>query len=80
MGVTLRQAQFLTKFSRDKACVQGDANLMRRIGCRIAICEKNIGEGRYAFNSLQSRFMPELLRPPEDCLSHLFDRDSKVET
>jgi hypothetical protein len=53
---------------------------MRQFGTRISLCEKNIGEARYAFNSLQARFMPELLMPPTSVLANLWDRESKIET
>ena len=39
------------------------STLMRKHGNRIPICEKNAGEPKFAFNPLQRKFMPEMLRP-----------------
>ena len=77
MGVTLREAQFLKGIGRD-ACKE-DAYVLRRFGTRIAICKKNIGKWSYAFNTLQAKFMPILLKPPHEVLAALFDKE-KVET
>jgi len=40
------------------------ATIMRSHGTRLALCEKNVGQPKYAFNSLQAKFMPDLLKPP----------------
>ena len=83
MGVTLRESQWLAENNsftgRSKSTIYDDATLLR-FGTRLAICEKNIGVSRYAFNSLQARFMPEMLKPPPETLANLFDRESKIET
>jgi hypothetical protein len=41
-----------------------DATRMRVYGTRLPVCEKNVGQAKYAFNALQVRFMPEMLKPP----------------
>jgi len=71
MQVTYKQSQFLHKFicaSEDmtikKSLIFNDATLMRSYGTRLTICEKNVGQPKYAFNALQSKFMPEMLKPP----------------
>jgi len=76
MQVTFKQAQFVqryldrkeqtatledTKVSSD--CVFSKSTIMRIHGNRILICEKNAGEPKFAFNPLQRKFMPEMLRP-----------------
>ena len=41
-------------------------DLLRKSGTRMINVQKNIGaDGRYAFNILQVRTLPRLLRPPE---------------
>lgn len=80
MQVTYKQSQFLNKhFTSEgnedyKACAQAqrvfdDATLMRVYGTRLPICEKNVGQSLYAFNSLQARFMPDPLKPPPRALA-----------
>ena len=44
--------------------IYDDATRMRLYGTRLPICEKNVGQAKYAFNTLQVRFMPEMLKPP----------------
>lgn len=76
MQVTFKQAQFLQRFVGRKEggtaledtpisyeAVFSKATLMRMYGNRIPICEKNAGEPKFAFNPLQRKFMPEMLRP-----------------
>ena len=76
MEVTFKQAQFVQRhMSRkdDNAMLEDTpivyeevytkSSLMRKHGNRIPICEKNTGEPRLAFNPLQRKFMPEMLRP-----------------
>ncbi len=75
MQVTFKQAQFVQRHIDRKDGVQLEdtpisyeevvvkSGLMRKHGNRIPICEKNTGEPRYAFNPLQRKFMPEMLRP-----------------
>ena len=77
MGVTLREATHLKGFGRDAVAL--DAAVLRRFGTRLAVCRKNIGKWSYAFNALQAKFMPAMLKPPPDVLAALFDVE-KVET
>jgi len=76
MQVTFKQAQFVQRFmdKKDDRAVLEDtpisyenvfakSTLMRKHGNRIPICEKNAGEPKFAFNPLQRKFMPEMLRP-----------------
>jgi hypothetical protein len=46
-----------------------DARLIRLYGTRLPICEKNVGQAKYAFNSLQVKFMPDALKPPSNALA-----------
>ena len=79
MQVTLQQAQFLNARYLKSAPqvneeeyrqkVYEDATLMRVHGTRLAICEKNVGQPKYAFNALQVKFMPEMLKPPFSVLA-----------
>lgn len=76
MQVTFKQAQFVQRYVDRKAGahqledtpisyeeVVAKSTLMRKHGNRIPICEKNTGEPKFAFNPLQRKFMPEMLRP-----------------
>lgn len=75
MQVTFKQAQFVQRYIERKDGVQLEdtpisyegvavtSGLMRKHGNRIPICEKNTGEPKFAFNPLQRKFMPEMLRP-----------------
>ena len=76
MQVTFKQAQFAQRFvdRKDGNTLLEDtkvsyddvfakSTLMRKHGNRIPICEKNAGEPKFAFNPLQRKFMPEMLRP-----------------
>ena len=84
MHVTYKQAQFETRFRAKLAGInalndaadsmmQGttlaDAMLIRLHGTRLPICEKNVGQSKYAFNSLQVKFMPDALKPPTSALA-----------
>jgi hypothetical protein len=80
MHVTYKQAQFargyLAQKTRegpsvdiDQDQIYQDATLMRIHGTRLPICEKNVGQAKYAFNALQVKFMPEMLRPPPSTLA-----------
>eukprot|EP00957_Ditylum_brightwellii_P019370 1461105-Ditylum_brightwellii.AAC.1 len=44
--------------------IYADVALMRIHGTRLPICDKNVGQSKYAFNLLQSKFMPDALKPP----------------
>ena len=41
-----------------------DANIMRLHGTRLSVAEKNIGKREFSINSIQSQFLPIMLRPP----------------
>ncbi len=75
MQVTFKQAQFVQQFIVGKEGilledtpisydeVVAKSTLMQKHGTHIPICEKNAGEPKFAFNPLQRKFMPEMLRP-----------------
>jgi len=75
MQVTFKQGQFVQRFMDKKEGGGDDGRtpaslvledtliLMRKHGNRIPVCEKNAGEPKFAFNPLQRKFMPEMLRP-----------------
>ena len=71
MHVTYKQAQFAARYrdEHNQETILRDANLMRLHGTRLPICEKNVGESKYAFNALQVKFMPEALKPPLNTLA-----------
>jgi hypothetical protein len=69
MHVTFKQAQFVHQclLSMGRMAppdIYEDATRMRVYGTRLPVCEKNVGQAKYAFNALQVRFMPEMLKPP----------------
>lgn len=53
-----------------------DANLMRVYGCRLLICEKNIGRKVYSINKLQAQFLPIVFRPPNEVCEDLLKKDN----
>jgi hypothetical protein len=83
MQVTYKQAQFVNRYlktpsssspplatdTRTMDSTLQDATLMRIYGTRLPICEKNVGQAKYAFNSLQVQFMPDALKPPPNTLA-----------
>lgn len=80
MQVTFKQSQFINRYLKtgdglNSACelddkkVFQDATVMRVYGTRLPICDKNVGQPLYAFNSLQARFMPDALKPPARALA-----------
>jgi hypothetical protein len=73
MHVTYKQAQFAARYRDstqiDMEAILRDATLMRTYGTRLPICEKNVGQAKYAFNSLQVKFMPDALKPPMNTLA-----------
>ena len=71
MHVTYKQAQFAARYrdNNDQAAVLRDAMLIRLHGTRLPICEKNVGQAKYAFNALQVKFMPDALKPPMSTLA-----------
>jgi hypothetical protein len=70
----------------DEQAVINDATLMRIHGTRLPICEKNVGQSKFAFNALQSKFMPEVLKPPPSTLAgflkggRVFSREGGIES
>eukprot|EP00934_Nitzschia_sp_Nitz4_P003472 Nitzschia sp. Nitz4//scaffold6_size259037//75745//79502//NITZ4_001058-RA/size259037-processed-gene-0.254-mRNA-1//-1//CDS//3329556845//3462//frame0 len=71
MHVTYKQAQFAARYrgQAEQEVVLRDATLLRTYGTRLPICEKNVGQAKYAFNSLQVQFMPDALKPPMNTLA-----------
>ncbi len=80
MQVTFKQSQFVNRFIKsggdgfaecdtDSDKIFSDATTMRVYGTRLPICDKNVGQSLYAFNSLQARFMPDPLKPPPRALA-----------
>mmetsp|Transcript_13685 Transcript_13685/g.20013 ORF Transcript_13685/g.20013 Transcript_13685/m.20013 type:complete len:324 (+) Transcript_13685:60-1031(+) len=80
MQVTFKQSQFLNRFLESGGngfsdCVVApnkifnDSTIMRVYGTRLPICDKNVGQSLYAFNSLQAKFMPDALKPPSRTLA-----------
>ena len=82
MHVTFKQSQFASRFRQRHPAPEGElsaedysldqvlanATTIRIRGTRLPICEKNVGQAKYAFNSLQVQFMPDKLKPPSKCL------------
>eukprot|EP00977_Amphora_coffeiformis_P019088 scaffold6899_cov183-Amphora_coffeaeformis.AAC.21 len=79
MHVTYKQAQFANRYKQTYSpeatsatileTSLEDATAIRTHGTRLPICEKNVGQAKYAFNSLQVKFMPEKLKPPMNTLA-----------
>lgn len=80
MHVTYKQAQFARRYlyqmtregsstDIDQDQIYEDATLMRIHGTRLPICEKNVGQAKYAFNALQVKLMPKMLKPPPSTLA-----------
>jgi hypothetical protein len=79
MHITYKQAQFACQFRQRHPLPDqnaslpdttlADAMIMRVYGTRLPICEKNVGQSKYAFNSLQVKFMPDALKPPMNTLA-----------
>jgi hypothetical protein len=78
MHVTYKKAQFANRYRQQHHSVESiptvdstltDAMIMRLYGTRLPICEKNVGQAKYAFNSLQVKFMPDALKPPMSALA-----------
>ena len=71
MHLTFKQAQFAARYrqQQDPNTTLQDAMAMRLYGTRLPICEKNVGQAKYAFNSLQVKFMPDALKPPMNTLA-----------
>ena len=83
MHVTYKQAQHANQFLKHNPSqlsgdgdgspfddqTLADATIMRIYGTRLPICEKNVGQAKYAFNSLQVKFMPDALKPPVNTLA-----------
>jgi hypothetical protein len=78
MHVTYKQAQFENRYrechpSPDHIpfvnALLDDARIIRIHGTRLPVCQKNVGESKYAFNALQVKFMPDALKPPMNTLA-----------
>jgi len=52
--VTYKQSQFAARYRglSEKDAILLDATLIRTYGTRLPICEKNVGQAKYAFNSV----------------------------
>jgi hypothetical protein len=57
-AVTYKQAQFAARFrgQDDMQSLLNDATLIRTWGTRLPICEKNVGQAKYAFNSVRHHY------------------------
>ena len=66
MLVTLEQESLLTSVHGplEGMTKRRVRDLMRRYGVRLANAGKNTGKFKFAFNPLQTPFLPEPLRPP----------------
>lgn len=53
-SVTYKQAQFVARYMGHctMELILSDATLLRTYGTRLPICEKNVGQAKYAFNSV----------------------------
>jgi hypothetical protein len=95
MHVTYKQAQFAARYKNQNRnaetaetmeLVLRDATLLRIHGTRLPICEKNVGQSKYAFNALQVKFMPDALKPPMNTLAgflkggRLFSSEGGIES
>jgi hypothetical protein len=90
MQVTFKESQFINKFLSptvaDDDQVLDVASILRLYGTRLPVCEKNVGQALYAFNSLQVKFMPPELKPPSQTLAgflkrgKVFSREGGVES
>lgn len=90
MQVTYKESQFINRFissdSAEDENVFDVASLIRLHGTRLPVCEKNVGQALYAFNSLQVKFMPPDLKPPPQTLAgflkrgKVFSREGGVES
>ena len=98
MQVSFKQSQFVNRYlasggngHADKVPIDSkkvfkEATIMRIYGIRLPICDKNVGQSLYAFNSLQARFMPEVLKPPPRTLAgflkggRVFSREGGIES
>lgn len=73
MHVTYKQSQHMHRYRSGNAVTAGqvydDATRLRVYGTRLPICEKNVGQAKFAFNTLQVRFMPDMLKPPIQTLA-----------
>ena len=54
--------------------------MLRANGVRLDISEKNVGRRKYSFNALQLRFMPDVYRPPTECIDNMVTSTIKRDT
>jgi hypothetical protein len=47
------------------------ADYFRLYGCRLSICEKNIGKREYAMNAVQCQFLPAVFKPPSSTMGDI---------
>jgi hypothetical protein len=78
MAATIEQARYITKNflprNTDEKTLEF-ANVMREHGTRLDVVEKNIHKRVYAINAVQAQFLPEMYRPPPNCLEDLIRVD-----
>ncbi|KAA0176340.1 hypothetical protein FNF27_02037 [Cafeteria roenbergensis] len=67
MGVTLEEARILTLRHDLSPHQLGEAaSLLRKHGVRLEVCRKNVGAPQYAFNRIQTRWLPSEYKPPAE--------------
>jgi len=85
MQVTYKQSMYLSRATRTSNVLE-DATVMRTQGTRVAVCEKNVGQAKFAFNALQIKFMPEVLKCPLDMCAgflkggRIFSKEGMIES
>ena len=90
MAITLQEARLLGepgaptwgpgKRAGSRAATLRRANVLRANGVRLDISEKNVGRRKYSFNALQLRFMPDVYRPPTECIDNMVTSTIKRDT
>jgi hypothetical protein len=64
MSVTRENTRKLVALGLDQSQVKDTTNLFREYGVRIRNAHKNAGKQKYAFNVVQRKLLPKVLRPP----------------
>ena len=78
MSMTLEESRILVQnhyVNRDDALPI--ANLLRASGVRLPNVYKNTGTAKYAFNKIQRKFLPQVLRPPPHTVGGMFRRGNQ---